>query len=215
MSATEPASRASSASPHSAIRPPGETIPLQFAVAVRSAHRQAVAGARGDELALVGQAGLHLAEPGAEYHGGSASAGSSLFECLRHAGRRDGHDECVNRNREVGHAGHAGMAQDLVAAWVDPPHVALEADRVQVQERLGGVASRPVSRADDGHGRGMEQAPQIDAGSSPRHRQWIVASTPRRSSAREMMSRWISLVPSQIRSTRSSRRNRSATLLRM
>src|SRR5438093_564809 len=34
-------------------------------------------------------------------------------------------------------------------------------------------------------------------------------STPRRSSPRAMMSRWISEVPSQIRSTRSSRRKRS------
>ena len=44
--------------------------------------------------------------------------------------------------------------------------------------------------------------------------QWIVRSTPRRSSARATISRWISLVPSQIRSTRSSRRKRSATLER-
>ena len=40
-------------------------------------------------------------------------------------------------------------------------------------------------------------------------------STPRRSSARATISRWISLVPSQMRSTRSSRQNRSATLVRV
>ena len=40
-------------------------------------------------------------------------------------------------------------------------------------------------------------------------------STPRRSRPRAMMSRWISEVPSQIRSTRSSRRNRSAADVRM
>ena len=38
--------------------------------------------------------------------------------------------------------------------------------------------------------------------------------TPRRSSERATISRWISLVPSQMRSTRSSRQNRSATLSR-
>ena len=42
-----------------------------------------------------------------------------------------------------------------------------------------------------------------------------IRSTPRRSSPRAMMSRWISEVPSQIRSTRSSRRNRSAADVRM
>ena len=45
--------------------------------------------------------------------------------------------------------------------------------------------------------------------------QCSVRSTPRRSSARAMISRWISLVPSQMRSTRSSRKKRSATLVRM
>ena len=40
-------------------------------------------------------------------------------------------------------------------------------------------------------------------------------STPRRSSARATISRWISLVPSQMRSTRSSRHRRSATFVRM
>jgi len=40
-------------------------------------------------------------------------------------------------------------------------------------------------------------------------------STPRRSSPRATISRWISLVPSQMRSTRSSRRNRSAVFVRM
>ena len=40
-------------------------------------------------------------------------------------------------------------------------------------------------------------------------------STPRFSSARAMISRWISDVPSQIRSTRSSRKNRSAAVSRM
>ena len=40
-------------------------------------------------------------------------------------------------------------------------------------------------------------------------------STPRRSRARAMIRRWISEVPSQIRSTRSSRKKRSAALSRM
>ena len=43
----------------------------------------------------------------------------------------------------------------------------------------------------------------------------ISLGTPRRSSPREMTSRWISLVPSQMRSTRSSRHRRSAGLRRM
>jgi hypothetical protein len=45
--------------------------------------------------------------------------------------------------------------------------------------------------------------------------QCSVRSTPRRSRARAMISRWISLVPSQMRSTRSSRKKRSATFVRM
>ena len=40
-------------------------------------------------------------------------------------------------------------------------------------------------------------------------------STPRFSRPRATISRWISDVPSQMRSTRSSRRNRSATFVRM
>ena len=43
----------------------------------------------------------------------------------------------------------------------------------------------------------------------------ITRSTPRRSSARATIRRWISLVPSQMRSTRSSRQKRSATFVRM
>jgi hypothetical protein len=77
----------------------------------------------------------------------------------------------------------------------------------QVQERLPRTRPGPLRRADDRDRPRVQQPSEV--------RQCSVRSTPRRSSARATISRWISLVPSQIRSTRSSRRKRSATFVRM
>ena len=73
----------------------------------------------------------------------------------------------------------------------------------------------PRRGADDRDRARREERPQVDRArrSSSRRRGAVIPTTrptPRFSSARATISRWISDVPSQIRSTRSSRKNRSA-----
>ena len=102
----------------------------------------------------------------------------------------------------------AGQAVDRRPARVDAPHVAVKPRRAG----SGGSRTRRCRAA-----RTRRRPPPI-AGGAARSRsstQCSVRSTPRRSRARATIRRWISLVPSQMRSTRSSRRKRSATLVRM
>ena len=102
---------------------------------------------------------------------------------------------------------------DPVAVRVDAPDLALEARGGEVAEDVVAVGAVALAGADDRDRARAQRAAtgrclavDLSGGSGP---------TPRRSSARATISRWISLVPSQIRSTRSSRRKRSATLERM
>ena len=78
---------------------------------------------------------------------------------------------------------------------------------VRDERRLVGGRDDPVGQP---HGAEVERGVQRRG----RH-ECRIRSTPRRSRPRAMISRWISDVPSQIRSTRSSRRNRSATFVRI
>ncbi len=76
---------------------------------------------------------------------------------------------------------------------------------------------RAWRRPDDGHAARREQGPQVDGALRSRwsRRHPTTRPTPRFSSARAMITRWISDVPSQMRSTRNSRRNRSGANSRM
>ena len=84
------------------------------------------------------------------------------------------------------------------------------------RRRSPGRSVAPTTATDRGASSGRQV--QLDAasriGGGERTAQWRIRSTPRRSSPRATISRWISLVPSQIRSTRSSRSSRSATFER-
>ena len=98
------------------------------------------------------------------------------------------------------------MAVDRIAAGVDREDLAPKSGQVEVADQDVAIGSGPLGRPHHSHrGRGQKWG---ESG------HWIRAWTPRFSRPRAMISRWISEVPSQIRSTRSSRRNRSATLSR-
>ena len=178
------------------------------AVAIGSANRETMAFGDGDQIALESLSLLHLAEPSAQYDGPPAPPSARLIDHARHAGGRDRHHHRVDGYRQVGHRRNARVAQDGPAVWVDTPYLSPISECREVDKGLVAVAARPFGGAYDGDRGRSEEALEAAV------HQWIVASTPRRSSARAMIRRWISLVPSQIRSTRSSRRNRSATLLR-
>ena len=98
----------------------------------------------------------------------------------------------------------ARCARPGLTAYTAP----VEAEPAQVEQRLAAVGSRAAR---------WRRRRRPSAGRSRRVRSISAAprSTPRRSSERATISRWISLVPSQMRSTRSSRQKRSATFVRM
>ncbi len=133
--------------------------------------------------------------------------------------RRDREHREVAAGRHVAQARVHGTAVDLAAAPVD--EVQVEA-RLGLRQRLhepGAPGHRVRARADDGDAAWLEQGSQVavagrHAGRTLAGAGASIASTPRRSSPRATIRRWISLVPSQMRSTRSSRRKRSATLVR-
>jgi hypothetical protein len=194
------------------VAPQRDAVPRRHdAIAVGSADRQPMPCRGGEQLAVELHALGNLGEAGADHNCPTAASGARLLNHLGHAGGRDRNDQRVDRYRQIGDRRHARDAAHLVAARVDAPYITGIADRLQVLECLRAVGSRPVGRADDRDRARRQQPPEVDPGLGPDGGQWIVASTPRRSSAREMIRRWTSLVPSQIRSTRSSRRNRSAT----
>ena len=116
----------------------------------------------------------------------------------------------------------AGLPVELFVARVDEVAARRAAGRAEiVADRLRDPAAR---RCPDHRDRARgEQRPQVDRAGCGRHVGHVghvaphptTRSTPRFSSARAMIRRWISDVPSQIRSTRSSRKNRSAGNSRM
>ena len=141
-------------------------------------------------------------------------------------GRRLGHGRGAQRverdDRDVRPLGQgvearvAGLAVELLVLRVDEVAARLAVHDPQVvAHRLGDPRAR--RRPDDGDAPWREQRPEVD---DPGLVVWPAAHpttrpTPRFSSARAMIIRWISEVPSQIRSTRSSRRNRSGANSRM
>ena len=176
-------------------------------VAVGPAHRQVVAVGRGAQGGLQALAVGRLAEARRVDDGAAAPARAGLLDHLGHARRGDGDDDRVDGLGQVGHGRHAGAPVHAPARRVHAPHAPAEAGAPEVAQRLVGVGAGPAGGADDGDRARREQWRQIP--------QCSTRSTPRRSRARATIRRWISLVPSQMRSTRSSRHRRSATFVRM
>ncbi len=138
---------------------------------------------------------------------------------VRLHGRRDplvaGHDLLAIAGQRV--PGQAARRMHGGGLDHDHPGAAARAglvvgDHVRGRE-VAGDERGLVGRGDDPvaqlHGAERQRAEEV----GQRH-QCSTRSTPRRSSPRATISRWISDVPSQMRSTRSSRRNRSATFVR-
>ena len=116
---------------------------------------------------------------------------------------RHGDESRVGRAGKLRDRSKAGSPGDLRAARIDRPDLAGKADAVALPRDLLGLPP-----ADDGDRAGLQQT--REAGASVQ-RDGHSAQQPRgRRSAREMMWRWISLVPSQMRSTRASRHQRSS-----
>ena len=175
-------------------------------VAVGPDHRQAVAHRRGDEPVLErGRAAL--GEARAEHDRAAAAGRAGLVDHGGHAGGGDRHDDRVGRVRQVGERGEHRPPAHLAMGRVDAPDLALVAEDLEVAQRLVRVRVRPRRGADDRDRPRAHEAGEVH--------QCRSRSTPRRSIERATISRWISLVPSQMRSTRSSRRKRSATFVRM
>ncbi len=194
-------------------------------VAVRPEHRPA---ARGVAQRVLERAAADLGEARGEDDRAAAPAGARRRHDLRDARGRDRHDHGIDRLRQVLERRHARPPVHRRPRRMHPVDGSGEPAGGQVAQRLIAVGARPLRRADDRHGArpqqrcqpqrriGLHRTPRgapVRAGRT-RRGQRSTAATPRRSSERAMISRWISLVPSQIRSTRSSRRNRSATLSR-
>ena len=147
---------------------------------------------------------------------GTPSAAASRIASVARAGP-------TASDRDVGHLRHGGeirvarRAADGLVFGVDEVAARRRPDPVDVvaEDPRGVVAGR---RADERNRSWREERPEVDRSRglarSRRGRRWLrdrhghptTRSTPRRSSERAMIRRWISLVPSQMRSTRSSRR---------
>ena len=203
--------------------------PVDDAHAVRTDDRQAVAEGDGPDIALHLGSGLTTFDHAAagDEHGAGADVGRLLGDR-----RRPERVQCDEDG-----VGHLGQRSEVGVARLPPGVGVLRVDEVTagraahdrqvVADRLREVRAR--RRADHGDRARGEQRPKIDIGPMPRIARaavtrWFVGvdhpwpttrPTPRFSRARAMTSRWISLVPSQIRSTRSSRKNRSAANSRM
>ena len=186
------------------------------AVAVRADHGQ-MGGARGrDELGLQ-RAAARLAEARREHHEPAAAAPPGRAHDLGHARGGDRDDDGVDGLRQIVERRHAGPPVDLAARRVHAVHRPGEAERGEVAQRRVAVGAGPVARAHDRDRARPQQRAEVERARGHgllRGAQRSTFATPRRSSERATISRWISLVPSQMRSTRSSRRNRSATLSR-
>ena len=139
------------------------------------------------------------------------------FRDERGTQRIDRHDRDVRAFGECLQRRIARLPVQLLVFRVDEVAAGLAAHDPQVvADRLGDP--RPRRRPDDRHARRREQRPQVDRAARAcvlARRHPTTRPTPRFSRARAMISRWISEVPSQILSTRSSRRNRSGANSRM
>ena len=210
ISATRPGGRGTSASPQRAAAPWNETSPSQLgpstgipAAAAASSCWSAGAPASAKPAANT------TAAPQPRRRGGADHVG--------HAGGGDRDDCGVDRLGQVVERGHAAPPVHLAPRRVDAPDGTGEPERGEVAQHRVPVGAGPVGRPDDGDRARAQQRGEIGRDDAPvaRRAQRSTCSTPRRSSERAIISRWISLVPSQILSTRSSRRKRSATLSRL
>ena len=188
-------------SPHSATRSGSDTIPLPFGP--HTGQSPAAAASSRLQLGLA-----RLGEPGGEHDRAAAAERAGPRDDLGRARRGDRHDDRVRRLGQVLQRRVAARARAPLAA---PGLTAYDAPRIaearEVEQRLAAVGARPLGRADDGdRARRERQRGRISAAPAPRRGV---------SSARATIRRWISLVPSQMRSTRSSRQKRSATLVRV
>ncbi len=176
-------------------------------VPVRAADRKRMARRRLAQPELVIHAERDLAEARAIHHRATAAERAGLLHDLRHASGGDAHHHRVGWLGQLGERREARKAVRLGAVRIDAPDRSGKARRAQVQERLARVRVVALACAYHRDAARPQQPGEVH--------QCSVRSTPRRSRARAMISRWISLVPSQMRSTRSSRKKRSATLVRM
>ena len=202
-SATAPGSSGASASPHIAAPVGTATIPFPFGPQTGSEWRAATSRRRrscsapraiSPKPAPYTTAPPQPSAPASSSTSGTAAAGIPTTTASGTSGRSDSEGKHSNP-----------CADDRVG--LHAPDRPGEAGAAQVEERLARVRVVALARPDDGDASRPQQPAELH--------QCSVRSTPRRSSARAMISRWISLVPSQMRSTRSSRKNRSATLVRM
>ena len=201
-SPTCPGCIGASASPQSAAREWSEMSPSQLGPQTGSECRSAAARSSASRVALPASRkpareddrSAAPSAPASSMTAGTFAAGTATTTASGAAGRSD----------SVGkHSNPWTDERPGLTAHTSPSNPAAP----EVDQGLGAVRLPALGRAHDGDRSRVEEPREV-------HRQWSVRSTPRRSSARATIRRWISLVPSQIRSTRSSRRKRSATLVR-
>ncbi len=199
-------------------------------------HAHAVRAEQGDPVADrdLADVALHLRRrlaalddaAAGDDHARDAGEGGLLGD----GGRPERVERDEDRVRDLGQRVERWVARlvvELVVARVD--EVAAGRALHDGQVVLDGLGdATPRRRADDGDGARSEERPEVDRprrrrgdGRAPRSPCARVGAhpttldTPRFSIARATISRWISEVPSQIRSTRSSRKKRSAGYSRM
>ena len=188
---------------------------VEHAHAVRPEERRAVTDRDLADLAL--HAGRRLAaldDAAARDNDGWDAGQCRLLDDGGRSQRVEGDEDGVRSFGQGVEGWIARLAEQLVVARVDEVTTGLAAHHDEVVANGPGDTAT-VRGADHGDRSRCEQWPQVDrsrqgcrsrdgrsrAGVHP-----TTALTPRRSSARATISRWISEVPSQIRSTRSSRK---------
>ena len=141
----------------------------------------------------------HLGETRGIANCTAGATGAERFDDTDGGFPRNGDEARIRGLGQRVHTGIAFATAELRAPGVHGPDVALEADAFTLANDLGGEPA-----AEHGDVPGPQKTRQAGAcGSLVHYRSWG------RNSDREMMWRWISLVPSQMRSTRASRHNRS------
>ncbi len=151
-----------------------------------------------DDRLLAGAACVVLlAEPGGDADDRPGAGRKGAVHGFLEAGRRNGDDDELGRCRENVERAERGLTEDLSAAAVDE----VDVPSGGAAERAAGESVAPfdriVGRADDRHRARVEQRTKV-----ARHRRCRRVHP---SSRREMMSRWMSDVPSSISSSLASR----------
>ena len=207
--ATPPAGSAATESPQS----PRSRREVDDPVAVRPADRERGGAGGRDQPGLELAPRFDLAEARRDDDGAAAAERDGVGDRVGDGRRRDGDGDRVDGAGQVAQRRDALDVADPLALRVDAPELAVVAEPLEVAQEGVAVGALAVGGADDRDRSRCEQAGET-APRSLLTAQCSIRSTPRRSRPRTVTSRWISLVPSQIRSTRSSRRKRSATFER-